>query len=64
MTQKCPQCNKENRMDPKVVVETLLSAMDMQEKRETEEFHIPQPSAWKIWSEAKAQAQQYLDQCK
>jgi hypothetical protein len=37
--------------------------MDMQEKRETEEFHIPQHSAWHIWSEAKTKADAAISRC-
>jgi hypothetical protein len=42
---------------------SCLSAMDMQEKRETEEFHIPQHSAWHIWSEAKTKADAAISRC-
>lgn len=38
----------------------LISAMEMQEKRETEEFHIPQASARAIWDEAKNNAKLLL----
>lgn len=40
--------------------EGLLSAMEMQEKRETEEFHIPQETALFIWNEAKTAARAAL----
>lgn len=42
------------------VIKKLLNAMDMQEKRESEEFHIPQKTAKAIWDEAKEDAIQYL----
>lgn len=35
-------------------IKALLDAMEMQEKRETGEFHIPQKTARAIWDEAKA----------
>lgn len=37
-----------------------LSAMEMQEKRDAGEFHIPQSTAWAIWSEAKAAAAKFV----
>lgn len=37
-----------------------VEAMEMQERRETGEFHIPQPSAWAIWSVAKAEAMKFV----
>jgi hypothetical protein len=43
-------------------LQACLSAMYMQEKRETEEFHIPQRSAWQIWSDAKNSATATLAQ--
>lgn len=35
-------------------IKALLNAMEMQEKRETGAFHIPQHTARPIWDEAKA----------
>lgn len=49
-----------NDGDVKTVIKSLLSVMDMQEKRENEEFHIPQPTAWKMWSDAKEKAERFL----
>lgn len=43
------------------IIKGLLSAMDMQEKRELEEFHIKQETAKHIWDTAKEAAQSYLN---
>jgi hypothetical protein len=40
-------------------VRKLDSAMCMQEKRETGEFHIPAHTAWDIWSSARKLAEPY-----
>lgn len=43
-----------------VAIKKLDAAMDMQEKRETEEFHIGQPTARHIWDEARKQGGEAL----
>jgi hypothetical protein len=43
-------------------IRKLLGVMDMQEKRETEEFHIPQKTAWFMWNEAKELAAKALEE--
>jgi hypothetical protein len=45
-------------------IRELLDAMDMQEKRETGEFHITQESAKYIWDSAKAFAEIALEHSK
>jgi len=47
-------------MEATEVVQELLSAMEMQEKRETGEFHITQPVAKQIWDEAKDKAVKFI----
>lgn len=42
------------------VIRKLDSAMAMQEGRESEEFHIPQPTANAIWTEARESAKPFL----
>lgn len=37
-------------------LKALLHAMEMQERRETEQLHITSEVAWHIWSEAKDKA--------
>lgn len=44
------------------VVRSLDAAMDMQEKRESEEFHISQPAAKSIWDDARKAAREALAQ--
>ncbi len=46
------------------VIRSLLEAMKMQEGREKEELHIPQLTAWVIWSEVKEKAEDFLSQQK
>ena len=43
------------------VIRSLLETMEMQEKRESGEFHISQPNALAVWSEAKHAAQTWLE---
>jgi hypothetical protein len=45
----------------KLAVRKLDAAMDMQEKRETEEFHIPAATMWVIWQEARKLAEPYRE---
>jgi uncharacterized protein (DUF488 family) len=44
----------------KEAIRKLDSAMDMQEKRETEEFHIPQHTARDVWDKARQAAREAL----
>lgn len=46
----------------KQIIQKLLEAMDMQEKRETGEFHISQSNAIAIWEDAKYHANLFLEQ--
>jgi hypothetical protein len=46
--------------DAAEAIRKMDSAMDMQEKRQSEEFHIPAPTAWVIWSAAREKGQAAL----
>jgi len=48
--------------ESKRIIQKLLEAMDMQEKRETGEFHISQSNAIAIWEDAKYHANLFLKQ--
>ena len=52
---------KERAQNMEVALRKLLDTMEMQEKRESGEFHIPQDVALGLWSDAKAEARSAID---
>lgn len=59
---ECSYNSRETKLDPATVIRELLGAMEIQERRASQHYHISAETMKLIWNSAKANAKRYLEE--